>query len=107
MSQPSPFEIRADNDGVLRLSGDLDSAAMELFADGSRVVPNRGPVVLDCSRLTFLDSSGIRAILKLAAECSAPVILRKPSPMVRRVLAISGVDELAELQIEGWADNPS
>jgi anti-anti-sigma factor len=100
LSQPHPFEIRADSDGVLWLSGDLDMAAMEMFAEGSRAGPNRGPVVLDCSKLTFLDSSGIRAILKLAAQCSAPVILRGPPPAVRRVLAISGVDELASLRIE-------
>jgi anti-anti-sigma factor len=100
MSQSYPFEIRADADGVLWLSGDLDVAAVETFADGSRTAISRGPVVLDASQLTFLDSSGIRAMLELAAQCAAPVILRNPPPMVRRVLAMAGVDELAALRIE-------
>jgi len=95
-----PFEVRLDAEGVVWLSGELDMASVDLFSD--RVIANvRGPqAVLDLSDLTFVDSSGIRAILRLAQACGQGVVLRNVPDNVRNVLAISGIDETMGVRID-------
>ena len=96
-----PLKIRADDRGTLWLSGELDLAQEERFfeaATGYR--DGRDDVVLECSGLTFLDSSGIRAIIALASGTPGSVILRNPGPSVRKVLAIVGIDGMAGIRIE-------
>jgi anti-anti-sigma factor len=100
MSQGHPFEIRADDNGVLWLSGELDMAQAERFAEGAATVDHGRDIVLELSQLTFLDSSGIRAIVDLALSCSSTVVLRNTTPNVLKVLSISGVVELAAVRIE-------
>ena len=47
-------------------------AQTERFAEGATpAVDNGRDIVLELSQLTFLDSSGIRAILSLAMSCSS------------------------------------
>ena len=49
------------------------------------------PVVLDFSGVSFMDSSGLRALLRvgrLPTDCG-PVVIKDPSPQVRRLLDIS------------------
>ena len=95
-----PFEVRWDAEGVVWLSGELDMASVDSFSD--RVITNvRGPqAVLDLSDLTFVDSSGIRAILRLAQACGQGVRLRNVPDNVRAVLAITGIDETMGVRID-------
>src|SRR3954469_17358030 len=66
-NQSHPLQIRCDRDGVLWLSGEFDLAEMERFLRTATAhVDGRHEVVLDLSDLTFLASSGIRAILRFA-----------------------------------------
>jgi anti-anti-sigma factor len=95
------FEIRADDDGVLFLSGELDLGEAAVFPDAAAAHLNGGgDVVLDCSGLTFLDSSGIRAIFQFASRAGRPVALRNPPGNVEKVLRIAGVDGQMGLRIE-------
>jgi anti-anti-sigma factor len=50
---------------------------------------NGGPVVLDFSGVSFMDSSGLRAVLDVAGSIDGGVVLLHPSEQVRRVLDIS------------------
>jgi anti-anti-sigma factor len=101
MSEAHPFEIVAGDDGVVWLSGELDMAQTDRFAEVTpTLVDGRSEIVLELSQLTFLDSSGIRAVLALALGHSRTVILRNPNPNVLKVLSISGVGELASVRIE-------
>jgi anti-anti-sigma factor len=95
------FEVRAAGEGVVSLVGELDLAEADAFLEwvGSNVEGQR-EVVFDCSALTFLDSSGIRAILTVAAQTPASVVIRRPSPIVRKVLEIAGVDEAIGVKVE-------
>ena len=100
MSTPRSFEARIDADGVVHLSGELDMAVVDEFTralatlDGQRLV-------LDLSGLTFLDSMGIRAILRSAtADGQEGVLLRNPRPNVRRVLSVAGVNEAMGVRID-------
>ena len=95
------FEVRAGGEGVVTLVGELDMAQADAFLAWTGTnVDGHGDVVLDCTALTFLDSSGIRAILTLASRNQGTVTIRCPSPAVRKVLEITRVDELSGVTVE-------
>ena len=95
------FELRASGEGVVSLVGELDLAEADAFLEwvGANV-DSRREVVLDCSALTFLDSSGIRAILTLASQTQGRVLIRCPTPAVVKVLQIAGGDEATGVKVE-------
>src|SRR3954451_16598423 len=100
-NETHPLEIRCDGDGVLWLSGEFDMAEMERFIrTATAQVDGRRQVVLDLSELTFLDSSGIGAIVRFADfVCAEGVFLRKPSASVGTVLAMTSADKLTGVTV--------
>ena len=100
MSAPRPFESRIDPDGVVHLSGELDMAIADSFCQGLLSSLNGQRPVLDLSELTFLDSSGIRAILQVARMSGQAVVLRNIRPNILRVLEVTGVNESLGVRIE-------
>jgi anti-anti-sigma factor len=100
MTTPRPFEARIDPDGVVYLSGELDMAVADSFSQGLMSSLDGQQPVLDLSELTFLDSSGIRAILQIGQASGQGVVLRSLRPNTRRVLDVAGVDETLGVQIE-------
>src|SRR4051794_34632827 len=101
-NQSHPLQIRCDRDGVLWLAGEFDAAEVERFLRTATAhVDGRREVVLDLSELTFLDSSGIRAILRFGQfVCAKGLWLRNPSEAVATVLAITGVDEVPGVMVD-------
>lgn len=54
-------------------------------------------MVVDCSQVVFLDSAGLRSLLRLADQAEvrgAQFRLAAVSPAVRRVLEVAGVDRV-------------
>jgi anti-anti-sigma factor len=97
----SGFSVRADSTGVLWLAGELDIAAIdELQAAVDAALDAQGELVLDLSKLTFLDATGIRAFLIVAGKVGGDVVLRKPTPFVRRVLDLTGIDGHRGIRID-------
>lgn len=95
------LEITATDDGY-RLEGELDMATagslteLLLAASGDDT-----PLVLDLSGVSFMDSSGLRALLEGAGlpNEGVPVVVKDPSPQVRRVLEITIPDGVPGLEI--------
>jgi anti-anti-sigma factor len=100
MSALPPFDIRVDPDGVVYMSGELDMANAESLEQALASNLNGQQRVLDLGQLTFLDSSGIRAILHLAQSSGEAVTLRNLRPNVRKILAVASVDESLGVRIE-------
>jgi anti-anti-sigma factor len=80
-------------------SGEIDVATAPLFREAllaATAIADR--VVLDLSRVTFLDSTGMGAIVRAAGTGSrgAPVrlALAGPTPMVRKVLEVAGLSAM-------------
>jgi anti-anti-sigma factor len=85
---------------TLILSGELDLAsaphlqllAMNICAAGAR------ELVLDLSKMTFTDSTGVRTILGVQRVCrdhATGFLLTRPRPSVRRIFELAGLlDEL-------------
>lgn len=93
-------ETDAEGQDVLVVSGDVDLATAHEFvaaADAWTASRMRGPVRLDLSGVTFLDSSGISALLEIrraATSAGTDVVLVDQSATVGRVLALAGIAEL-------------
>ena len=96
---------RGPEPGTLRLIGELDLATADLLNDAlCDLVGNEHVITLDCSRLTFMDSSGLRLLLQIAMSQngagSTALVVKKPSEAVRRVLEIALPHGMAGLRIE-------
>lgn len=95
------LEITATDDGY-RLHGELDMATSGGLSELLRAAADgNAPVVLDFSGVSFMDSSGLRALLEGAAlpNGSGPVVIVNPSRQVRRVLDISIPDGMPGLEV--------
>ena len=97
------LEITATEEGF-RLAGELDMATAD---DLSQLLRNPtegdGSLQLDFSGVSFMDSSGLRALLEAATRRngSGPVVVMNPSPQVRRVLDISIPGGTPGLEVRG------
>ena len=98
MIRPSEFEIRSQQDeaGVrLEVEGELDLATAPRLVEEAEqrlsVAPAR--LVIDLRKLTFADSSGLRALISIhhsAATAQCPLSLIAPPDEVVTVFRISG-----------------
>lgn len=91
------------NETVAALSGRLDTPASIELAEQFDILASKagGTVVLDCSQLEYISSSGLRLFLtlrKAAATKGGKVIVRSINSDVRSVFMITGFLNLFEIQ---------
>lgn len=83
---------------VISVAGDVDLAAHTRFQnDVDRAWDGSVDLVVECSRITFLDSMGLRVLVHAMQRATANgrgIALRSPSQPVLRVLELAGVKEL-------------
>ena len=84
------------------LIGRLDTlAAQEIAPQMDQLKSAGGTLVLDCSELSYISSSGLRIFLtlrKAAAERGGKVIVRNISHEIRSVFMMTGFLNLFEIQ---------
>jgi anti-anti-sigma factor len=86
----------------VRLTGELDMAGVDRFERSltSDQSPEAGTFVLDLRRLTFIDSSGLRAVImadqRVRSEGGRFVVVRG-SDRVNQVMEMTGVAQRIEL----------
>jgi anti-sigma B factor antagonist len=99
------LEVRSeDRNGLVHVSlvGELDLSTVAKVQDELRRVEDAAPptVVLDLSKLTFLDSTGLRCIVTADERARDAgrriVIVRGPDP-VQRVFSITRLEERLEM----------
>jgi anti-anti-sigma factor len=106
---PSPeslltLDVRIDDRAVvIALRGELDPhTAPELRAAMDAAVTDETEVlVFDLGGLVFLDSSGLRVIIAAHRELTGRggrFVLRAPSDTTRRILDITGLTDLIEVE---------
>lgn len=89
-------------EGGFAVSGELDLASADdlrtfiaSMADASR------EVVLDIADLSFMDSSGVKAIVRLAeTACPHGIVLKWPRDNVLRALELMEIERVAGIRIE-------
>ncbi len=98
----SEFEISPLDEAGLKLAGELDLATVPRLRDALLDFAPMDGVRLDLSQLTFLDSTGLHAILALARSRrgDGSVVLLNPSPAVMRVLEIVNIERHAVIEVQ-------
>jgi anti-anti-sigma factor len=97
--EQSLLAIQVEEDGkelVVRLDGELDIASAKAFEDEVRraIDTDASSVTLDLSRLSFIDSTGLRAMLAINEFSSSkgdPLRMSRGSEPVERALEVSGL----------------
>jgi anti-anti-sigma factor len=92
---------RAEGRATVRLAGELDIACSPVV-DHALVDAafGTGETIVDLSRVTFIDASGLRLLLTAQRDARAAgrsLTFHRPHPAVRRLLALTGVLPLLEI----------
>lgn len=88
------------------LSGEIDHhCAQPMRAEIDAKIDDLQPsvLVLDFAGVTFMDSSGIELIMgrhRTMEAIGGSVIVRDPPPHIRRVIRLSGMERIAQIQIQ-------
>jgi anti-anti-sigma factor len=103
-ADPAPrFNVTAAHDErgqVVQLAGDLDVDSAPLLRRWLDSFEATGPVVLDMSGLTFLDSTGLGCLYKLhhkVTDAGGIVVAPRPPAPIRRILEIAGLNRVIAL----------
>ncbi len=88
---------------VVRLCGDVDMATSPVVKNTLSELLDGGhlAVVVDLSEVTFMDSSGLHVLVdthRRLLESGGHVVLRKPGPIVDKLLQISGLAPVFPLE---------
>lgn len=97
-----PFEIATTEEGkvlVVALAGQLDTRASPQLEKSleEALAAGRGEVLVDCARLDFITSAGLRVLLmtgKRLASAGGRLALSSLNPSVKEVFDISGFASL-------------
>jgi anti-anti-sigma factor len=84
--------VEADGTRIVTISGELDTSNTDSLSPVVATVASEKPprLIFDIGGLRFLDSAGIATLLEGATHAGA-TYLRNPTPIVRRVVEISGL----------------
>lgn len=98
------FNVRVDTTGgeaVVALSGELDLSGIEALDDAfAGVDPSATAIVIDVGQLTFMDSSGLGAIVRAKQKADAAgqrLEVRGATGAVRRLLDLVALGESIDL----------
>jgi stage II sporulation protein AA (anti-sigma F factor antagonist) len=99
------IDVRAPSDDgvvVVALAGELDLVSSGELTDAVARIRSASParVLVDLSALSFVDSSGINALLQAArtiAENGGQLVLAAPGPATRRIFQIARVPDLVDV----------
>lgn len=85
-----------------RLVGELDiSNADSLAAVLDRAAQEEGDITLDLSELSFIDSSGIRVLLRAMDQLNGKgkIVILSPTSSVRHVLSLMGLADRDAIRV--------
>ncbi|MDP9225166.1 MAG: STAS domain-containing protein [Actinomycetota bacterium] len=95
MAQTSTLEVVQCGHHILELRGELCIASLRRITDALARID--GPVTMYVAGLRFMDSTGLRIIVKRLEV--GPVTLLDVQPQVARLLQITGLDHADGLEI--------
>lgn len=86
--------LELEQETVLVLRGEFDLTGVTVFEEAVASVRPRHALLLDLNELTFLDSSGLGALVSLHQQARSggwSLLVAAPQPPVAMVLRISGL----------------
>jgi anti-sigma B factor antagonist len=86
-------------DPVIKLSGEVDISNADTLRKAVELLVRANPkrLVFDLGQLTFMDSSGLAAMV-FAANNVETIELRRTAPIVRRVIEATGLTEILRME---------
>lgn len=94
---------------TVTLAGDFDLKACETIIDLEKSLPQGiTGVLIDLSAISFIDSTGLRRLMEIKSvlrKRNVRLFLGKMSPVVKRVIDLTGVDgffEFANGRTKSW-----
>lgn len=103
MTQTDPDSAALASDpAVVVLSGEIGIGDAAATWERVRRAISAGPrtLVLDLAGVTFMDSTGLGTLLRVANECpprGIRLIIRAASPQVRRLMEVTGTHQIFAL----------
>jgi anti-sigma B factor antagonist len=83
---------------TLVLRGEIDMSNVEELVRAA-TSQTHGPVRLQMAGVTFIDSTGIRGLLRIAEISGGELEVVSPHPSVRKVLRVLGLDATPPLRV--------
>jgi anti-sigma B factor antagonist len=109
---PKHFTVDSQQYGdtvFLRLSGEFDLAAEEFFEQAvEELSQDARSIVVDLSALAFIDSSGLRALLRMwerSRSDGLDLAVVPGAAQVRHTMELTGMDRVLPVVTEGSAAN--
>jgi|SRR6186997_3145082 len=101
MSEPLKIVIIDEADQyVVRIGGEIDLGNCQQVADAIKpLLPRHKTIAIDLSRVSFMDSSGLRVFLKVktwVSDHAKTLMLRNPSDQLRRLLVAAGLEPMLD-----------
>ncbi|WP_235915282.1 STAS domain-containing protein [Puerhibacterium puerhi] len=95
MTQHGDVQIE-DGGALWVMSGEIDAAVQARVEDvlSEAAGAARGRLVIDVSRVTFMDSGGLRLLYHAASLTPEPPLLRGVPEHIRDLLELTGVSDL-------------
>ncbi|MGH2719433.1 MAG: STAS domain-containing protein [Actinomycetota bacterium] len=99
--------IRNDDVGSVRLIGELDASNAEaLLDDLGPQLAEGASLTLDLTELSFIDSMGLRTLLRAAAALGSHgrLVLHGPQRAVARTFELVGLEKVSNIEVGGASD---
>jgi anti-sigma B factor antagonist len=94
--------VQPIGDDMIEVNGELDISTCDELERVAGGPADRGErVVLDLSKLTFCDSTGLAGLVRLhkrALAAGGRVVLRSPVSRVQHLLTLTGLDRLFAIE---------
>ncbi len=94
--------VESNQPGIVRLDGEIDLHTIPRLEAAFEEVLSAGvPVSVNMANVTFIDSSGLHFLAKVASSLNGtgPLSLVNVSPRVLRVMEIVGMDALPSIEV--------
>jgi anti-sigma B factor antagonist len=97
---PWSFQVSDADPLVARVGGEIDTLTVPLVLEEltEALAASSGPVRLDISEVTFIDSQGLSGLIEAhRRDPDRPITLAAARPNIRRLLDITGLDQIFTL----------
>lgn len=78
---------------VVAMRGEFDLVTAEVLESAVATLVGSRPIVLDMSEVTFIDSSGLKPLIRAHAR-GASIAVRSASPAVEAVFSLTGLGDV-------------
>ena len=88
----------------IKLAGEVDLATVPQLREALANIRTESEVLLDLRDLTFMDSSGVSAILAFASSRNGPLVMVDPPTDMERLFQITCLEQHPRIEVRHTRD---